>query len=500
MPPDAQDPTIPRSLPLGVNLAGYFDATLGLGEAARQVEAALRAAGVAVARVPLAHPSAPAATAPSERADHPVTVVCVSPEGMDAARAQAPAAFAGRRVVGLWWWEVLAFPSRWMRAFDDVDEVWVGSRFVADVLGAVSPVPVVRMPMPVAARGSSGAGRAALGLPAGFLFGFVFDYSSVVERKNPVGLIEAFSRAFPAGGDHGAALVLKTLAGDRHPREHAAVMAAAERHPDVHVIDRDLPAADRDALIGALDCYVSLHRSEGFGLTIAEAALLGTPVIATDYGGPRDFLTPFNSALVDRRIVPIGPGHDPYPPEGEWAEPDLDHAAARMREVRAAPAEAQERAARARADVEREHAPAAAGGAMAERLARVLGAPHGRDGSVAAVDVGGVAERIRQGPAGGAAATTALGRARGTVRTALLRALRPYSVHQRLVDEELVRLVRTLDERVRGIAAAQTSLAAEVARLRDGAEAATVERDAGPGEDAGRSVPDRDRVPPSAGS
>jgi hypothetical protein len=111
-----------------------------------------------------------------------------------------------------------------------------------------------------------------------------------------------------------------------------------------------------------------------------------------------------------------------------------------------------------------------------------------------------VAERIRQGPAGGAAATTALGRARGTVRTALLRALRPYSVHQRLVDEELVRLVRTLDERVRGIAAAQTSLAAEVARLRDGAEAATVERDAGPGEDAGRSVPDRDRVPPSAGS
>jgi hypothetical protein len=493
MPPDAQDPTNPRSLPLGVNLAGYFDATLGLGEAARQVEAALREAGVAVARVPLAHPSAPAAAAPTEPPGHPVTVVCVSPEGMAAARAQAPAAFAGRRVVGLWWWEVLAFPSRWLRAFDDVDEVWVGSRFVADVIAAVSPVPVVRIPMPVAARRPAAADRAALGLPDGFLFGFVFDYSSVVERKNPLGLIEAFARAFPAGGDHDAALVLKTLAGDRHPREHAAVTDAAARHPGVHVIDRDLPAAERDALIAALDAYVSLHRSEGFGLTMAEAALLGTPVVATDYGGPRDFLTPFNAYLVDRRIVPIGPGHDPYPPDGEWAEPDLDHAAALMREVRAAPAAAQERAGRARVDVEREHGPGPAGRAMAERLARLLGMPHGRDGAGPPVHVAAVAERIRTGPAAPGGGATRLSRARAMARGALLRALRPYSVHQRLVDEELVRLVRTLDERVGGIAAAQSSLAAELARLRDEAPA----RDDG---EPGRPVPDADRVPPSAGS
>lgn len=476
MPPDADNQTHDAPLALGVNLAGYFGATAGLGEAARQLDGALRAAGVAVAPLTLAHRSAPGAAAATAAAEHPVTLVCASPEGMAGARAEQPQAFAGRRVIGVWWWEVLAFPSRWLRAFDDVDEVWVGSRFVADVLAAVSPVPVVRMPMPVAPRSPAPLDRAALGLPDGFLFGFVFDYESVVERKNPLGLIEAFRRAF-APSD-GAALALKTLRGERHPAEHAAVTAAAEVHPDVHVIDRDLSAADRDALIAQLDCYVSLHRSEGFGLTIAEAALLGTPVIATDYGGPRDFLTPFNSFLVDHRTVPIGPGHDPYPPDGEWADPDLDQAAAHMRAVREAPAEAAERARRLRADVEREHAPAAAGRAMAERVQRILGLPRARNGAVEAVDVSALERGLSAGPEAGTASTGGL---RAGARTALLRALRPYSVHQRQLDEELLRLIRTLDERVRGVAAAQSTLAAELARLR-------------------REVEDSGRVPPSPGA
>jgi hypothetical protein len=488
MPPDADAPTETRPLALGVNLAGYFGATVGLGEAARQIGGALEAAGVAVDRLSLVHPSAPledAAAAPAREAGHPVTVVCVSPEGMAAARDQRPDAFAGRRVVGMWWWEVLAVPPRFMRAFDDLDEVWVGSRFVADVLGAVAPVPVVRMPLPVAAPRPAAVGRDALGLPGGFLFGFVFDYASVAGRKNPLGLIEAFGRAFPAGEGHGAALVLKTLGGERHPGEHGAVMAAAAEHPDVHVVDRHVSAEEKDAIIGHLDCYVSLHRSEGFGLTLAEAALLETPVIATGYGGPRDFLTPFNSYPVDHRVVAIGPGHDPYPPDGEWAEPDLDHAAALMREVHAAPAAAQERARRARADVEREHAPAAAGRAMAQRLARMLTTPHARDGAAPdALDLSAVERRLRGGPSGAAG-----GGLRGSARAALLRALRPYTVHQRLVDDEIVRAMRTLDERVRGIAAAQTTLVAELRRMRD----ETADPPVGEGRDS-------DRVPPSPGS
>jgi len=452
------------ALPLGVNLAGYLDATVGVGESARNVLGALEAAGVAVAPLPLSSREAPrgAAIGPGEAA-HPVTIVCANPDGMTGARDElGDAAFTGRHVIGLWWWEVAALPPRWLRAFDLVDEVWAGSRFVADVFAAVAPVPVVHVPIPVREPVASQKGRAQLGLAAdGFLFGFVFDYASVAARKNPLGLIEAFSRAFPGGG--GVALVLKTLGGERHPDEHAALLAAAAADPRIVVIDEHLCVEDKNALIRALDCYVSLHRSEGLGLTIAEAMLLGTPVIATDYGGSRDLATAFNALLVDARPVPIGAGHDPYPADGEWAEPDLDHAAAQMRAAHAHPGAGRARAQRARADVLARHAPAVAGRAMADRLARILNHPLDGAGRVAGLDLQGVRERMATGPR---AAPGADRGARGAVRDAALRAMRPYTVHQRLVDEELLRALQSLDERVRGLAAGQQALAAELARMR----------------------------------
>ena len=445
----------------GVNVAGYFDATLGLGEAVRQVAAALEVAGALVAPMNLTHESAPTlgAAPPSRDGPHETTVVCTTPEGMPAARDEmGPEALTGRRIIGFWWWEVQGLPERWTRSFDGLDEVWAGSRFVAEVLGAVAPIPVVRMPLPVAEPSVAAVTREALGLPEGFLFGFVFDPVSGFERKNPVGLIDAFARAFPGDGDEH--LVIKTLEGSRAPAAHAALSAAASAHPRVHLLDRNLPSEEKNALIAALDCYVSLHRSEGFGLTLAEAMLLGVPVVATDYGGSRDFVTPFNAWPVDWRAQVIGQGNDPYPPDGTWAAPDIDHAAAVLRAVRAAPEEANRRAERAHDDMARKHAPAVAGAAMIARLTRLAGLPVAASGAVEALDLTDARRRLTGGPE----AATSLGGSRGVARDALLRIMRPYTVHQRLVDEELLRALRTLDERVRGLAAGQAALAAELRR------------------------------------
>ena len=111
-------------------------------------------------------------------------------------------AFEGRHVIGMWWWEVAAVRGSWLRAFDLVDEVWAGSRFVADVFAASrrcrSSTSRCRSP----SRSSRPPGRDALGLPPDrFLFGLVMDYASVAARKNPLGLIEAFARAFGADDD-----------------------------------------------------------------------------------------------------------------------------------------------------------------------------------------------------------------------------------------------------------------------------------------------------------
>jgi len=456
-------------LPVGVNLAGYLDATVGIGEAARHVAGALQSAGVAVARVGLSSRGAPRSQdgAPTEAATHPITLVCANPDAMTGARDELGAgAFDGRHVIGMWWWEVAAVRGHWLRAFDLVDEVWAGSRFVADVFAAVAPVPVVHVPMPVPEPVISAAGRDSLRLPPHrFLFGVVYDYASVAARKNPLGLIEAYVRAF--GDDEGVGLVLKSLGGERAPAEHAEVLAAAGAHPGITVIDAHFSTEDKNALIRELDCYVSLHRSEGFGLTIAEAMLLETPVIATDYGGSRDFVTAFNALPVDVRMVPIGPDHDPYPPDGEWAAPDLDHAAACMRAVLADRMGAQARARRARAELVAHHAPAVAGRAMAERLGRVMRLPLDGAGNSRALDLGAVRARMATGPQ---AAPGGERGARGAVREAALRAMRPYTVHQRLVDEEILRVLQTLDEHVQGLAAGQQALAAELARLRDKAE------------------------------
>ena len=470
-------------MPLGVNLAGYLDATAGVGEAARHVETALRAAGVAVAPLVLSSdmPREPGLVV-CEEPVHPITIACVNPAGMTGARDEAPEAFEDRHVIGLWWWEVGSLPQRWLRAFDLVDEVWAGSRFVADVLAAISPVPVVHVALPVPEPPAAPIGRAELELADGFLFGFVYDYASVAGRKNPLGLIDAFRRAFAADVPD-VGLVLKTL-GAGEPAssgEHLEVLEAAAEDQRITVINRTMAAAEKNALIRELDCYVSLHRSEGFGLTLAEAMLLGTPLIATDYGGSRDFVGAFNALLVDHRPVAIGPGHEPYPAGAEWAEPDLDHAAARMREAYEQRDALRTRAARARTDVLGRHAPQVAGRAMADRLARVLGAPADGHGRIEPLDLAGVRERMAREPGlrGGAGPgrageaadradrpARAAGGPRAALREAALRAMRPFTVHQRLVDEAILRTLQTLDERVRGLAAGQQALAAELARLR----------------------------------
>ena len=165
--------------------------------------------------------------------------------------------------------------------------------------------------------------------------------------------------------------MIKCINQGGDPDNHDRLRLAAQTHPDVHIMDQYVPAERKDAMLGACDCYVSLHRAEGFGLPLAEAMYLGKPVIATRYSGNLDFMSDSNSYLVDYELKPVGEGNYPYPPDAEWAAADRDHAARLMREVFENPLEAARRAHQGAADIRRTHSVDAAGQTMQDRLKTV---------------------------------------------------------------------------------------------------------------------------------
>jgi hypothetical protein len=361
---------------LGVRVTGYLGHVLGLGSAARGYAQALAAAGVPVSTVTLGLDHLHERTLLSAdygrhsykdvlaEGGHAFELVCVNPDELpDYVERLGADTFEGLRI-GVWGWEVNTVPARWKRAFSLIDEIWVYSRFVAENIGAVAPVPVVALPPPV--KVPTGVTPWRLEVPDGFLFLFIFDYLSTIERKNPIGLIEAFKRAFVPG--EGPRLLIKTINAPLRPLAEEQVLWATDGRSDIHVIDRSITSEEKDRLIGGCDCYVSLHRSEGFGLTMAEAMALGKPVIGTSYSGNVDFMNAANSLLVDYTLTRVGADVEIYPPDAEWAEPNVEHAAALMRRVYDDPGHAARLGARARGDIARLLSPETTGAAMRRRL------------------------------------------------------------------------------------------------------------------------------------
>jgi len=274
--------------------------------------------------------------------------------------------FRGRRIIGQWFWELEQAPPWFGPAFRHVDEIWAPTRFIEATVRSVAPrgVDVVLMPLAIVEPVVSSTPTELSGGPYTFLF--VFDYLSVMKRKNPLGLIHAFISAFPDEGE--ARLVLKTINSDARVEEAERVRWEARHRGDIVIIDEYRSRAEVARLMADADCYVSLHRSEGLGLTIAEAMALGKPVIATDYSGNVDFMNERVSVPIPWSRVPVGEGAEGYPADATWAEPDLERAAAAMVDLARNPEKGRELGRRAREHVLTEFSPERVGRRMAERL------------------------------------------------------------------------------------------------------------------------------------
>jgi glycosyltransferase involved in cell wall biosynthesis len=200
------------------------------------------------------------------------------------------------------------------------------------VAAAPDGVSVHHLPLPLVTPVVDAAmTKEHFGLDDRFTFLFMFDAMSVLKRKNPVGLIAAYRDAFTQGD--GVRLVLKSMNGQTNPEGLEHLYWRARDRPDITILDATLDQTAAASLMNVSDCYVSLHRSEGLGLTMADAMLLGKPVIATGYSGNMDFMNDRVAHLVRWSPTAVGTDAGPYDPGATWAEPDHDHAVELLQQV-----------------------------------------------------------------------------------------------------------------------------------------------------------------------
>ncbi|MFX3632178.1 MAG: glycosyltransferase family 4 protein [Candidatus Pristimantibacillus sp.] len=322
----------------GINLIGYARAEMGIGESCRIAAKSLTAADLPFGIINFKGTNSARMSdmtwVHKEMPDpvYDVNVFHINAEQMiEIYSHYGNEIFLNRYNIGYWHWELPDFPDRWTESFNLVQEIWAPSTFVAEAIAMKSPVPVVRIPHSIELFITEQRDREFFKLPQEpFLFLTMYDVKSYNQRKNPQASVEAFKKAFQKD-DLSIGLVVKVNSSDA--KELKELNGLIGDYSNIYIIKDVLSRNDTNALLQITDCYISLHRSEGFGLGLAEAMYLGKPAIGTNWSSNIDFMNSSNSCLVDYELVQLGETYGPYESYQVWAEPDTMHAASYMKRI-----------------------------------------------------------------------------------------------------------------------------------------------------------------------
>jgi len=338
-------------LPFPVRLIGPINSQSGLGQATRMSIDTLHAAGIEVELLDFYLDNPAPRTAfwqDSQISEAPfaVNLLHLNAESVPLAAAYLdPKLFKNAYNIGYFFWE-LPQPARCHDlAVRTLDEIWVSSEFNRETYAAVTQKPVVKVGMAVESlpdigRPERGAVRRSYGLPEdATVFMATFDGFSFIKRKNPAATLRAFLAAFK-DVDENVALILKThnlsqVLGEANVQTQIAeIVSLVESDPRIVLLDETLPFQQLLVLKSSVDCYVTLHRSEGWGFGAVEAMQLGLPVIATDFSGNLEFCTPETAFNVPYKQTFLERDDYIFVQGGDyWAEPDVEAAARFMRQV-----------------------------------------------------------------------------------------------------------------------------------------------------------------------
>jgi glycosyltransferase involved in cell wall biosynthesis len=366
----------------GVNVVGFPQGVLGLGEDARMAARVLQLTSTPVVLVnaPMSGPAKLDHSVDhllSDELKYSISLICLpAPEMVRLALE------GGRKLIdapthkiGAWPWELPHWPSAFGKVHQMVDEIWAQSKFVQSVYSRLGDTPVHHMPMAVEVPAPLNPERARFGLPANdFLFYLMFDGNSWLSRKNPLAGVRAFKEAFSESSP-GVRLVIKAMNVRDEDPVWREVLALAANDRRIHIVSERLSRQDTIDFMACCDAYISLHRSEGFGRVIAEAMALGQPVVATNFSGNVDFCEPDTAFLVDGELVPLRPGDYLFSEGQYWCDPDVSIAAEQLkRMIEDAPL--RKRVAEAGyARIRRDYSVEAVARAYQRRLAEITGVP-----------------------------------------------------------------------------------------------------------------------------
>jgi glycosyltransferase involved in cell wall biosynthesis len=270
-------------------------------------------------------------------------------------------------------WELPKAPAEWASHLADIDEIWAPNEFVRNALAGVFEKPIHIVPPCVDDVAANALPRRDhFGLdPDRFYFLFSFDYFSSPFRKNPLGVLSAFRDAF-ADAERNVGLIIKSVgAEDHYPHIKDEIRRAMEEDARIVLIDEQLDRSGMLGLINCCDCYVSLHRAEGFGYGMVEAMQLGKAVVGTAFSGSAEFLREDISYPVSYTLRDIAPDEYVWSVGQQWAEPDLSSAVGQLRNVFDYPGERIRKAEAASAFVTKTYGKSAVGRIVADQIARI---------------------------------------------------------------------------------------------------------------------------------
>jgi len=234
--------------------------------------------------------------------------------------------------IGYWFWELEDIPRKWELSSSVIDEVWVCTEYNYKIFSKISNnVKKIPFHISIDRKKLHSLDESPFNQKDKFIYFFNFDFMSHIERKNPIGLINAFLLAYKH--DNSAHLYLKSINGDKKLSEKKKIINLIKDHKNITLDDTYCSYNKVMSMINQSDCYVSLHRAEGLGFGMAEAMFLGKPVIATNYSGNLEFMSKNNSLLVKYKLMKINKNEYIHSNNQYWADPDLDHAAFLMKKI-----------------------------------------------------------------------------------------------------------------------------------------------------------------------